>query len=570
MKMRQYITMFLAATLLTSCFDLDTAPYDSVAEGNFWQTEQDAKRAVMGVYAQMREQGAFGYMPLLDTYSDIAHGPASPLEIGTYTATEDFLVSNWQDTWDGVHRANTVLNKVPGMDIDEAVKSQILGEVYFLRALYYFHLTDLFGSVPLYDESWDISEKFMEMLLPRNTAEECWDFIKQDLTRAIDLLPLEWPSSDYGRATKGSAYALRGKAHLYTRQWTAAIADFEEIVYDKTHAYGYELYPDYNALFQTAGPIPGNREEVFAIQNKSSIGSQYGMEFPLIYGTRGTYGSGRQTCMPSVDLADSYEMLDGRPFDWDDFIPGFNADDNIKMNAFRATLNTELTDFAAVPDTALLGSIYRGRDPRLMQSLIVPYSYYLGYVGEEPLNQIYAIAAGVTAANGFIQGRGWNTYLYRKFVPEGDMDGLLTDRRHLPVNFSIIRFADVLLMLAEAYNENGQLDKAVYELNKVRARPSTGMPALNSGPAWLRVDSKDEMARRIMHERAVELAGEGHRFSDLRRWGKAEELLDGRRETEITGATLMARSFPSRNNLWPIPSEETINNPALLPNNPGW
>ena len=324
MKRTNIISATLAAFALVSCVDLDTAPYNSIAQGNFWQTEEDAKKAVMGVYAQLKNQGAFGYMPLWDTYSDIAHGPASPLEVGTYTANEAFLVQNWQDSWDGVHRANTVIKNVSGMDIDQTAKNNILGEAYFLRALYYFHLTDFFGSVPLYDETWDVSEKFMDMLLPRNTAEECWKFIKDDCTRAIGLLPLNWDSANYGRATIGSAYALRGKAHLYCKEWKEAIADFEEIVYNKTNNYGYALYDDYNALFQTAGPIPGNHEEVFTIQNLGNVGALYGMEFPMIYGSRGTYGSGRTTCMPSVKLADMYEWQDGRPFDWNDMIPGFN------------------------------------------------------------------------------------------------------------------------------------------------------------------------------------------------------------------------------------------------------
>lgn len=84
---------------------------------------------------------------------------------------------------------------------------------------------------------------------------------------------------------------------------------------------------------------------------------------------------------------------------------------------------------------------------------------------------MYAIAAGTTVANGFIQNdRGWNVYFYRKFVPIEDMGGAITNRNYTPINFPIIRFADVLLMLAEAYNEDNQLDKAVAELNKVRKR----------------------------------------------------------------------------------------------------
>lgn len=570
MKKHNIISILFAGVVMAACVDLNTAPYDSIAQGNFWKTEEDAKKAIMGVYAQLKDQGAFGYMPLWDTYSDIAHGPGSALEIGTYTANEDFIVSNWKDSWDGVHRANTVIKNVSGMQIDQTVKNNILGEAYFLRALYYFHLVDFFGSVPLYDESWDVSESFMDMLLPRDTPEDCWNFIKEDCRKAIGLLPLEWDAANYGRATIGSAYALRGKAHLYCKEWKEAISDFEEIVYNKTNNYNYELYADYNALFQTAGPISGNREEVFTIQNLGNVGALYGMEFPLIYGTRGTYGSGRTTCMPSVKLADMYEWKTGEPFDWNEQIPGFNESNDVKRAAFESKLNEDWTAFSSVPDTALLGYIYRNRDPRLSQTMIVPYSWYNGYVGDSPKMQIYAIAAGVTAANGFIQGRGWNTYLYRKFVPTGDMNGLLTDRRHSPVNFSIIRFADVLLMLSEAYNEDNQLGKAVIELNKVRARKSTSMPGLNSGPDYLKIDSQDDMRERIRNERAYELAGEGHRFSDLRRWGIAEELLNGRSECEITGTVLFTRKFESRNNLWPLPSEETTNNPALLPNNPGW
>ena len=148
------------------------------------------------------------------------------------------------------------------------------------------------------------------------------------------------------------------------------------------------------------------------------------------------------------------------------------------------------------------------------------------------------------------------------------MNGKLTDRRHSPVNFSIIRFADVLLMLAEAYNECGETAKAVVELNKVRAR--AGMPGIDSGPSWLADGGQAGMRERIRNERAYELAGEGHRFSDIRRWGIAEELLDGRKEVEFIGTTLFTRTFKSRNNLWPVPSEEVTNNPNLLPNNPGW
>lgn len=121
---------------------------------------------------------------------------------------------------------------------------------------------------------------------------------------------------------------------------------------------------------------------------------------------------------------------------------------------------------------------------------------------------------------------GHNNYYWRKFVPEGDMDGILEDRSYSPVDFPLIRYADVLLMLAECYNENGEQGKAVELINQVRQRKSTNMPKLNSGPAWLKSETKAEVFERIVHERAVELACEGHRFGDLKRWGLAKEKLN--------------------------------------------
>ena len=567
MKTTKYIVAAFSLILgLSSCYDLDVAPYDKVAQGNYWKTEADAKSGVMGVYAQLKNNGAYGYMPLFDTYSDIAQGPGGPVEQGTYNGAYDFLVQNWQDTYDGIQRANTVIKNVSGMAIDETVKNRILGEARFLRALYYFHLADFFGGVPVYDESWEVSESFNEMLLPRSSREEVWAFIIKDLTFAVTNLPLKWDASDYGRATKGAAYALRGKTYLYMKDWKKAIEDFEEIVYNKTNQYGYKLYPDYSALFTSAGPVPNDNETIFAIQNKGTTDNLYGMALCTLYGTRGSYGGGRATCMPSVTLADIYEEKDGQPFDWNNHIPGYNENDAVKKKAFLATLNS------SKPDTALLGNIYRGRDPRMMQSLIVPYSYYNGYiVGTGAKRQLYAIAAGTTVANGFIQNdRGWNVYFYRKFVPIEDMGGAITNRNHTPINFPVIRFADVLLMLAEAYNEDNQLEKAIVELNKVRNRQSTKMPGLNSGPAWLQVTEKEEMFERIMKERAVELIGEGHRFSDLRRWGLAVQYLNNRQEKDFTGEVRFTRKFTDRDYLWPIPSEEIQRNPALKPNNPGW
>lgn len=182
----------------------------------------------------------------------------------------------------------------------------------------------------------------------------------------------------------------------------------------------------------------------------------------------------------------------------------------------------------------------------------------------------YVLASGVNEANGFIRDNlGHFNYYWRKFVPEGDMEGTLLDRSHSPVDFPLIRYADVLLMLAECYNELDRQDDAVALINQVRQRPSTDMPALNSGPAWLEAHSKEEVFERIVQERAVELACEGHRFSDLRRWGLAMEKLNFEYD-DIRGNLRYVRVFKERDYLWPIPAVEFERNTNLGYQNPGW
>ena len=109
--------------------------------------------------------------------------------------------------------------------------------------------------------------------------------------------------------------------------------------------------------------------------------------------------------------------------------------------------------------------------------------------------------------------QGWNSYFWRKWIPTGNLDGYWGEYNRTPYEFPLIRLADVMLMLAEAYNEAGQIDDAVVEVNKIRRR--VGMPELNSGPAWLEVGSQEQMAERIRRERAFELAGEGQRYCCL-------------------------------------------------------
>src|SRR5690606_17378242 len=215
-----------------------------------------------------------------------------------------------------------------------------------------------------------------------------------------------------------------------------------------------------------------------------------------------------------------------------------------------------------------LSEIYRNRDPRMMQTLIVPYSYYVGWNANKEREMQLVLATGVNENFGQIRNnRGWMTYVWRKFVPEGNMDGALTNREHVPINFPLIRYGDVLLMLAEAYNENNQLGQAIAELNKVRER--SDMPGLNSGSPHLAVTDQEQMRERISHERKVELAGEGLRYFDLKRWEQLAEVSDGYIEKSIVGDNLVTRQYQTRHKIWPIPGQEIEINP-LLEQNTEW
>ena len=570
-------TMLLAAMTFTGCYDLETYPGDKVNEGTFYKTGDHAHQGLMGIYGMLRLNEAYGYQFCFDHLGDIAYGyNYYMMFLATYTDRDGTIQAHWQTFYDGIHRVNTFIRSVKGMRgiiTDEQI-NEYVAEAKFLRAMFYFSLTDLFGGVPYYDESTNVNEEFMNLKQPRSSLEEVRAHILEDLDEAIKYLPVEHAASEYGRATKGAAYALRGKVHLYDKEWQSAINDFEEIVYNKSNNYGYALDDDYARVFKLYNGAK-SPETVFSIQNKSGVGTEYGMQIQALMGCRGAYGSCWNNTVPSTQLVDMYEFKDGRPFNWDEIFPGYNA---MTPEQRKELLSVEMDGSGTIvglreADTAKILSAYTCRDPRLMATVIVPYSHYMGNIGRTTnVDLIFALDHNLAgnANGGTIQNNaGWVSYLYRKFVTEGDQGGAISNRLHTPFAFPLIRFADVLLMLSEAYNEAGQLDKAVTEFNKVRAR--VGMPGLNSGPAWMVVSNKEQMAERIRKERAVEFAGEGLRFSDLRRWGYeiAHKTLNNVDAVNIYGEPIYTHLFTERDMLWPIPGVERERNKEVT-QNPGW
>lgn len=545
----------------------------SLVLGLFWKTEEHAHQGMVAMYATLRNENVFGAYYNIDALSELAadynNWQMPGIIMGTYDYANGYVKSKWQSAYDGIFKANLMLQNIDNVDVSEDDKIVYKAEARFLRAMYYFHLLDFYGGVPLYDETTIVANEVMDMLKPRSSEDEIRKFILDDLDFASANLPLKWESTEYGRATKGAAYALRGKVKLFAKDYQGAQADFEEIV--KGTQYGYGLNDSYPDLFTTKADQC--KEIIFSIMAVNGTNSEYGMAYPLRLGTRCTYGGGWNNNVATDYLADMYENRDGSKFSWEDYFPGFTTDRQMQHDIFWAKLSSDYKTVAEYPTQKnKIRQAYENRDPRLEQTLITPYSYYYGCNGIVPKMVEYVVANNTNEANGFLRENKPShfNYYWRKFVPEGDMDGTLLDRSHSPVDFPLIRYADVLLMLAECYNENGNQKAAVEMINKVRQRPSTNMPAINNGDPWMKATTKEEVFQRIVHERAVELACEGHRFGDLKRWGLCEEKLNYEYD-DIVGQKLFARKFVARDYKFPIPKEEILRNPALgEQQNPGW
>lgn len=578
MKLNRIAALFALATAIGGCESLDYIPGDQMSGQTFWQTEDHARQAAVGMYAAMKEPWCFGLEFTFDMCSDLADGtsPWADISRGTSFASNSGGVQNhWQYLYELVHRSNTVIRNVENMPISRATIDRVTGEAKFLRAMAYFRMLNCWGGVPYYDETCDINMEFSNLKSPRSSAEEIRGHIIDDLTEAIEKLPVSWEAADLGRATKGAAYALRGKVYLFNRQWDKAIADFEEIVYNKSHNYGYSLHPDYNSLFRLYNGSH-SPEMIFSIQSIDGNTAGYALDIVSYFGNKSTMRliAGNRI-VPSVTLVDMYENLDGSQFDWDDMFPGFNdggAETRKKYLCVAIDQGSTTVTSTLDCDTTKVMDAYRLRDPRLCLNVITPYSHYLGTdAGSSPMDKQFVLAdptkgGAPMEAMAFIRNsEGWNSYFWRKWIPTGNLDGYWGEYNRTPYEFPLIRLGDVILMLAEAYNEAGENDKAVIELNKIRAR--AGMPELNSGAAWLAVTGKEEMAERIRRERAFELAGEGQRYWDLRRWGLLEASV--KNATDIFGDLMYTRSYQPRHEMWPIPLVEMERN-TNLKQNEGW
>ena len=565
------ITLSLCSALIFSSCDkdlLDTMPKTQVLTNNMWLTDNLTDQGVNGVYGALRlGQTLYKY----DSYVTLQGRDNSTLMNGTATPSSGLFSSEWQNLYEGVNRANDAIYGISEISPSDAVKkSKLLAEVKFLRAFFYYRLNQLFKGVPIYTEpvEWDKVDK------PRNTEKEVWDFIIQDLTDCINEPNLieryKSGESNFGRISKSAAYALRGKVYTYTKEWDKAIADFQ-----KVKDLGHSLFSDYKNLF--VGNNEQSPEVIFSIQNMGLSG--YGSDFQFTFGTRSAFGSNWNTYLVHPDVVDLYQNVDGTKFNWDTYLPGYSTMAVAKREVFFLRNNLTATEITNMEKKGLDMSLYLPtgneerlkkafdtRDPRLQSNVILPYSTFLGnnngvdqsFTSRWPYRQefggVFDLRTDITA----------KFYYYpRKFVYTGANPGI-PDRSSGAYDYIVIRYADILLLWAEALNEQNKSDLAIEKVNEVRKR--AGVKELSAGIA------QSSLRPEIRDERRRELFAEGVIFFDEMRWNTFKEysFYNGNGIKEVWGAVTSPYTWAGDHlSTWPIPQVERERN-SNLTQNPGW
>lgn len=541
-KALTYSALALATLSLSSCNDWLTEETPGTTKvSEFFTSLSTAEAVVNAAYVPMTWEFGTTYYPewyFGDIVSDDAlkggqdiNDGADLRELENFKANSDneILLEYYRAQWQGIQRANLAIDEIPTTRIetegDEAEKQakyrdRYLGEAYFLRGFYYFRLARMFGGMPLIDYVIKSSNQWAQT---RSTMDETLNFAIEDFKRAENLL---WEKDKYsneelGRATKGAAQAMLLKANLYRADYlrnagneTEAQKYFAEAAKwgkEVIQSRQYSLWPNYLDNFRLANE--NGRESVFEIQYTEEATSDYGGE---------GYTRGTMTTILQRSRSSAFGEA------------GWGYD--------RPTKN--------------LYNEYEAGDARRDETILVPTDEQIEtpaqeiYCGDRMLNRKYAM-----------YNDGANGGIYK-----------LAHATRSPKNNIQIRYADVLLMYAEACCESGDLPSAKSALKEVRDRVGLSQfpyTAVIQGQTVTFNDNQEDLRKAIRHERRVELAMEGHRWFDLTRWGIAKETMD----TYIAGETEEAKELygtfqKGKHELFPIPSKEI--DLSGIKQNPNW
>lgn len=540
--MKKIIYILVAVFVLNACDVLDMKPLDKVSDADVWEDSALIELYVNASYNSINHE--FSQHMLSDasdeTYCIHNWGSLWTVQRGEMTSDNVTGISEkinyWKQAYGNIRTINVFFDKIADAPVESALKDRMKGEMKFIRAWIYANLIWRYGGVPLITGLFELNQDYK---VERASYSDCVDFIVKELDEAISLLPAKSISENLGRATGNACMALKARVLLYAaskqnnpshskEKWEAA-AQATKAVLDA----GYSLCNDYQSVF-----LEDNAEIIFARYFTQANST----DFMLWNGRNGSNGFTGEN--PTQNLVNAYEMTNGE-------LPYLNEELPLKVNP------------ASGYDES---NPYAGRDPRFAASILYDGSVWAGRETEtwhggldSPESSIGSWNASKTA------------YALKKFMVESIPPAGSSVRPENPWIF--FRLAEFYLNYAEIMYELGNEDVAREYLNKVRSRQSVQMPPVTA--------SGNKLRDKIRNERRVELAFEGHRFFDVRRWGIADEtenrdLLamniqkkdDGTKTYEIT--LLLKRSFLEQHYLVPIPRAEIDKSEKSLVQNTGY
>ena len=484
--------LLLSTAIFFSCEDILTEePVIFLSETNFYKTEKDAVAATNATYSELFSSYVQYYYPTVAT--DIAfqglHNQRPLAYFLNFNSNDGDAGAVWQVNYQGISKANAAIARIPGIQMDEALKKRLVTESKFNRAVYYFDLVRTYGGVPLLVDELEGTDELEG--ITRNTPEEVYAQIIKDLEEAILVLPESYDNDNLGRATRWAAHGLLARVHLTLKDWSSSLSNLNPIISSEQ----YGLVAEYDKLFDETAEFalfPDQsgqlvNENVFDIQFKQNDRGQLIQSWvgsrDLEVGGVTNIGGGWENFMPTQD-----------------FLAMFTPEDNRLPVSYVTALGDNVLESPRTPGAGPITGKWLNRG------------------GNPPLNN----------------NSGQNLYF--------------------------IRYADVLLMKAEAENElnNGPNDAAYQAINQVRSR--AGVPPLSG----LNYNSFTEAIRK---ERALELSFEGHRKYDLLRWGIYVETI---RNTTDPALAIPRNNIQDHHVLMPIPQREIDVTNGSLTQNPGY
>lgn len=558
MRIRNIIYLVLFTLTINSCEDdfLDRAPGLNLDEEKVFSIFENAQRFQADIYSHLQDgfNRLGNYQPVpMSSASDESdsymgyHGTQT-LNFGSYDGVDN-QISNY---YSGIRKCNTFLSKLDIIPFpDENTANAMIGEVYFLRAFYFFEIIKRYGGMPIIDKILIPGD---ELMFPRNSYKECVEYILDDCEEAISNLPVSRPDNELGRAVKGAAMALKARLLLYSasplwdleitdpNKWQLAADAAKALIdlKDESGGLAYELYSkgngadDYERLFFTRANN-GNKEVIFW---KHQATVDFSNQQINVWAPKGDGFDGAGAVAPTQNFVDLFEMNNGML--WDE--PGSGYDPN---------------------------NPYINRDPRFYKIILYNGASWQGETVEtfvspdldQDLNGKHRKILAEFTSTG---------YYVRKYLPEEVKTKTTVRAYHDWIYF---RLAEMYLNYAEALNEvSGPTAEVYAALNEVRNR--SGVVNM---PAGL---DKEAMRERIRNERAIELSFEEHRWWDARRWKKGAEwfggimyemyiVKDGSGTLTYTKKQFETRVYRDYMDLYPIPISEMNKNP-LFQQNPGW